>query len=125
MTLPPIAIPGQTLGSASSYAAGLGTHVYNGNLCASTLGSVIEGSPSTQDTKSGKVVPTLSIPRAGNESSPDTKLTNILPEVKAVVLARVTRINPRQASVAILVVGEMVCADEFPGIIRSVWPFHV
>jgi exosome complex component CSL4 len=63
-------------------------------------------------------LPTLSIQRSAQSLSNDTALTNVLPEVGAVVLARVTRINPRQATVAILVVGETVCSDEFQGLIR-------
>ncbi len=43
----------------------------------------------------------------------------MLPTVDSIVLCRVTRIQSRQATVAILVVGETVCADEFQGVIRK------
>jgi exosome complex component CSL4 len=42
----------------------------------------------------------------------------ILPEVNSTVLCRVTRITPRQAQVAILVVGETVLDGEWQGLIR-------
>ena len=34
------------------------------------------------------------------------------------MLARVTRVQPKQVSVAIVVVGETVCADGFQGVVR-------
>ena len=42
----------------------------------------------------------------------------MLPSVNAVVLAKVTRLQQRQANVAIVVVNETVCADEFAGMVR-------
>jgi exosome complex component CSL4 len=42
----------------------------------------------------------------------------VLPEVSSTVLCKVTRITPRQATVAILVVGETVLEGEWQGIIR-------
>lgn len=42
----------------------------------------------------------------------------ILPEVNSIVLCKVTRITPRQATVAILVVGETVLDGEWQGLIR-------
>lgn len=42
----------------------------------------------------------------------------VLPEVNSIVLCRVTRITPRQATVAILVVGETVLDGEWQGLIR-------
>ncbi|KAH0566106.1 hypothetical protein GP486_000497 [Trichoglossum hirsutum] len=126
MAYPPIAIPGQPLGPASQYASGPGTHIQNSQVCASIIGTVAEcaqyaasGKSKVGSGKAGEApLPVLSIQRSAQSASNDAALTNILPEVDAVVLARVTRINPRQATVAILVVGETVCSDEFPGLIR-------
>jgi exosome complex RNA-binding protein Csl4 len=42
----------------------------------------------------------------------------VLPEVNSTVLCKVTRITPRQATVAILVVGDTVLDGEWQGIIR-------
>lgn len=55
--------------------------------------------------------PRVGIPHLGSSS-------NTLPTVDSVVLCRVTRIQTRQATVAILVVGNDVCKDEFNGVIR-------
>lgn len=44
--------------------------------------------------------------------------TEVLPEVNSTVLCKVTRITPRQATVAILVVGETVLDGEWQGLIR-------
>lgn len=41
-----------------------------------------------------------------------------MPEVGSIVLCKVTRITPRQAAVAILVVGETVLDGEWQGLIR-------
>ncbi len=41
-----------------------------------------------------------------------------MPEVGSTVLCKVTRITPKQASVAILVVGETVLEGEWAGVIR-------
>lgn len=121
----PIYIPGDTISSTSTHHPGPGTHIGNGrHIHASITGSLVENKPGNTKLKQ---LPTVSISRPGTgkpqtsndkDASFTSSTTNILPEVDAVVLARVTRINPRQANVAILVIGENVCADEFPGIIR-------
>lgn len=46
------------------------------------------------------------------------KKAEIIPEVNSTVLCKVTRITPRQATVAILVVGDTVLEGEWQGIIR-------
>lgn len=65
-------------------------------------------------------MPTLSIERNTKTtgSSEGGSKAEILPEVNNTVLCRVTRIAPRQATVAILVVGETVLDGEWQGIIR-------
>jgi exosome complex component CSL4 len=47
-----------------------------------------------------------------------TGKAEVLPEVNSIVLCKVTRITPRQATVAILVVGETVLDREWQGLIR-------
>ena len=42
----------------------------------------------------------------------------MLPEVDAAVLAKVTRLGTRQATVEILVVGDNVCREGFQGLVR-------
>lgn len=125
-----IAIPGQLLGPAAEYLPGPGTHIYNSNLYASILGPITKTvppkapGPQKRLTKITPVaptpLPTLSIERSISTSSikeGNTK-AEVLPEVNSTVLCRVTRITPRQASVAILVVGDTVLDGEWQGLIR-------
>ena len=113
-SLPPVAIPGQRLGSIATYSAGPGTHVQQSNIYASIAGPVIvdPAQPKTQ-TKS-----TLRVSRVASganqtgaapskTSASNTKSRpryNTLPAVDSIVLARVTRVQKRQAAVSILVV---------------------
>jgi exosome complex component CSL4 len=127
----PIAVPGQLLGPTSEYLPGPGTHIYNSNLFASILGPITKTNPpkpvgpQKRLTKITPVaptpLPTISIERnitVGNEKDGGKAKSEILPEVNSVVLCRVTRIQPRQASVSILVVGETVLDGEWQGLIR-------
>lgn len=50
--------------------------------------------------------------------TPGKGKAEVLPEVNSIVLCKVTRITPRQANVAILVVGETVLDGEWQGLIR-------
>jgi exosome complex component CSL4 len=124
-----VAVPGQLLGPTSEYQPGPGTHVHNSNLYASILGPVTKTippkplGPQKRPTKITPVapvaLPTISIERSiavGNTK--DGSKAEILPEVNSTVLCRVTRITPKQANVAILVVGETVLNGEWQGLIR-------
>jgi exosome complex component CSL4 len=127
-----IAVPGQLLGPTSEYQPGPGTHIHNSNLYASILGPVRKVNPPkpagpqkrlTKITPAPPVArPTLSIERnisVINTTEGGSKgKAEILPEVNSTVLCRVTRITPRQATVAILVVGETVLDGEWQGLIR-------
>ena len=106
-------VPGQPLGPASRYTPGPGTHLYQSQVCASIAGAVHQPSSSSSG---GPPRPSLSVVRPSSSSAQAA----ILPDVGALVLGRVTRITARQATVAILVVGEHVCADDFQGVIRCV-----
>jgi exosome complex component CSL4 len=125
-----VAVPGQLLSSSSEYLPGPGTHIHNSNLYASILGPVTKKNPPkpvgpqkrlTKITPAGPVaLPTISIGRNISMASSKAGATKqeILPEVNSTVLCRVTRITPRQANVAILVVGETVLDGEWQGLIR-------
>ncbi|KZF26056.1 hypothetical protein L228DRAFT_264486 [Xylona heveae TC161] len=106
MSTQSLAIPGQPLGPLSKHKPGPGTYVSSSQLFASIAGIQ---SVTSSDSGDASTVTISSAPIAA---------TNVLPCVDAEVLARVTRITPRQATVAILVIGESVCADEFQGLIR-------
>jgi exosome complex component CSL4 len=125
-----IAIPGQLLGSANDYIPGPGTHIHNGNLYASILGPIqktIPPKPPGPQKRLNKIapsapvlLPTISIDRGFSlaEANSEKKKSEILPEVGSTVLCKVTRIAPKQASVAILVVGDTVLDGEWQGVIR-------
>ncbi|KAK7181339.1 exosome component 1 [Paraphaeosphaeria sporulosa] len=98
MALPTLALPGTLLGPATRYAPGPGTHVHDSSIYASIAGTVASSpSPNPTITK----LPLLSISRPG-DASPSS--ANVLPEVDAQVLARITRLGARFASAEILVI---------------------
>lgn len=111
---PVVAVPGQPLASSAVYQPGTGVHIFNYIIYAS-----IVGEPQVTTSSSGSKQ-TLSV--ISNEAVPCWKKSggNSLPRLGDIVLARVKRIHQYDATVGIFVVGEMTCADEFQGIIRSV-----
>ncbi|KKY20707.1 putative exosome complex subunit csl4 [Diplodia seriata] len=127
--LPNLALPGQPLGAANKYAPGPGIHLQDAQLCASLLGPVNETKPLKRSAAGASTttssMPALSVARPQTHGASaaaavyaSVGASNVLPEVDSVVLARVTRLTPRQATVEILVVGETVCREGFQGIIR-------
>ncbi|OCL12664.1 hypothetical protein AOQ84DRAFT_436858 [Glonium stellatum] len=137
MALPALALPGQLLGPTSKYSPGPGTHIFDSQVYASILGPVTSIPPSKRPAASSTSLtpssaplanpsnlPTLSIARhAGGAASGGSWAvggaeTSVLPEVDAVVLAKVTRLGTRQATVEILVVGDKVCREGFQGLVR-------
>ncbi|KAL4988676.1 exosome component EXOSC1/CSL4-domain-containing protein [Aspergillus falconensis] len=115
---PSLAIPGQRLGPAGTYSAGPGTHVYHSHIYASIAGPVSVGSTQvnspakpaisvSRNMKRDTAVATTSMPSTVHAPTAVTKPKpkyNTLPAVDSVVLARVTRVQKRQATVSILVV---------------------
>ncbi|KAK7717224.1 exosome 3'-_5 exonuclease subunit ski4 (Csl4) [Botryosphaeria dothidea] len=125
MSLPALSLPGQPLGASSKYAPGPGIHIQDAQLCASLLGPVSETKPLKRAAAGASTttssMPALSIARPSAQTGSayaSIGASNVLPEVDSVVLARVTRLTPRQATVEILVVGQTVCREGFQGIIR-------
>lgn len=122
---PDIAIPGQPLASAASYTPGTGVHIFNDQICASVVGQPQLSTPASpppparkEKDQEAKEILSVLRPTHGVDGGNDVALANLLPQVGSTVLARVTRINPRQATVEIFVVGDTVSNDEFQGIIR-------
>ncbi|KAI0166851.1 hypothetical protein GGR52DRAFT_77238 [Hypoxylon sp. FL1284] len=137
-----VAVPGQLLGPADKYAAGAGTHVHEARLYASLLGTVAVTQPAKAPgpakrltkiaaaatsgssggggngtSTSAGALPTISVSKsAGGGGGAERR--EVLPEVGNTVLCRVTRITPRHASVAILVVGDSVLEAEWQGLVR-------
>lgn len=136
MALPSVALPGTLLGPATKYLPGPGTHIHDAQIYASIAGPVVSSAPPRSTTTStkpqtstSKSLPLLSVSR------PSTTIENggedggilgvgggggstILPEVESIVLARVTRLGARFATVEILVVDSVVCREGFQGMIR-------
>jgi exosome complex component CSL4 len=121
MSLPTQAYPGLQLGSTTKFLPGPGTHLSGSTIHASLSGTVT----TTPANKSSEAPPTVSVVRpslhnASHPPIPSQAITNsnVLPAVGDIVLARVTRLQNRQISVGIVMVGEAVCADTFGGVIR-------
>lgn len=120
-----IAVPGQLLGPSEKFIAGPGTHIHESHLYSSLLGTVAVAQPEKGPGPAKRLtrlaaalatpaaLPTISVSR-----SAISEKREVLPEVNNVVLCRVTRITPRQATVAILVVGDTVLEVEWQGVIR-------
>lgn len=119
--LPDVATPGRILGPVGKYAPGLGTHVYEGNVVSSLMGTVTvtkaaqPAGPAKRLTKitapEASELPTVSVARHGRKRE-------VLPDVGHIVLARVVRLMPKQAIVVIQQVGETVLQTEWQGVIR-------
>nr|POE73255.1 exosome complex component csl4 [Quercus suber] len=107
--MPPVVFPGQVLGPLNANHVGTGTHIHVSQLNAS-IGGQIRSAPSTSKTEKQ---PTVSVERSNGA---------LVPEVGSIVLGKITRTNPRQATLSILAIGatgEHLAADTFPGLIRQ------
>ena len=125
-TIPTSALPGHVLGPVTRYAPGPGTHVHEGNVVSSLMGQVSVAAPEktpgpakrlnkiTSSVSSGKgdKLSTVSVTRHGRRRE-------VLPDVGHIVLARVSRLMPKQAIVVIQQVGETVLQTEWQGLIRT------
>ncbi|KAJ1729365.1 hypothetical protein LPJ72_005014 [Coemansia sp. Benny D160-2] len=120
-----VVTPGRRLGLTQEYEAGPGTYVRNGMIYASILGE--------RKTKTEAVATTTTTEGeggAGRTDEPPATPANAtiyverrstryaIPVIGSEVLARVVRINPRAASVAIMMVDAAPCQEEFHGTVR-------
>lgn len=95
-----LVVPGQVLGSTTSYLPGPGTHVFENNILASIVGRSLI-TPAANKTNTSK--PTISIPRYNADSRARASAsTGSLPKVGSIILGRVTRVQQRQLSASIL-----------------------
>ncbi|GAP90536.1 putative 3 -5 exoribonuclease CSL4 [Rosellinia necatrix] len=136
-----VAIPGQLLGPSSKYSAGPGTHMHESNLYSSLLGTIHITQPektpgpakrmhriaalnnAPDAASNASLLPAISVSPAaggggGGSTAEQRDRREVLPEVGNVVLCRVTRITPREATVAILVVGDAVLSSQWQGVVR-------
>ena len=101
-----IVTPGERLGSTSTHLSGTGTHVLDSSIFASITGVVLPLPPTTSTS-----LPSLSVSALRPPA--------VLPQPGDVVLARVTKINARYASLSILCIGARLTADPFPAVLRQ------
>ncbi|ORY15251.1 hypothetical protein BCR34DRAFT_183012 [Clohesyomyces aquaticus] len=108
-------------------------------LSTSTSQTSKPGAPKTKEklgdkgTEKEKLLPLITVshtPLQASDTDTDTCTytssgrtissgsSNILPEVEAIVLARVTRLGARFATVEILVINDAVCRETFQGLVR-------
>ncbi|KAF2971807.1 hypothetical protein GQX73_g1692 [Xylaria multiplex] len=130
-----VAVPGQLLGSSSKYVAGPGTHIHESNLYSSLLGTIRIVQPekapgpakrmhriaalNTPNTPSStSTLPAISVSPASSGAAEQHDKREVLPEVGNIVLCRVTRITPREATVSILVVGDAMLSAQWQGVVR-------
>ena len=106
MSFPAFAVPGDRLTTSASHSVGPGTHIFSSNLHASVPGPVSTAKATKKD------LPAVSV----------TNQSAIIPAVGDVVLGRVTRTNPRQATLDILALGmdgSQVLREPFQALIRQ------
>ncbi|KAI4726225.1 hypothetical protein E4T49_06050 [Aureobasidium sp. EXF-10728] len=111
MAVPNFALPGDSLASTSTHTPSTGSHVFSSSIHASLAGPVTSAAPSKKTPS-----PSISV------SSTSTSYTAALPSVNDVILGRITRTNPRQATLDILALGPtgaQVLREPFSAIIRQ------
>ncbi|KAI7881410.1 hypothetical protein K492DRAFT_146212 [Lichtheimia hyalospora FSU 10163] len=100
-----VVTPGQRLGYAGDYIAGPGIYERDGLLYASVVGV-----RSVNDDNNGNL-PTMTVSREKEQSA--------VPEVGSIITGKVIRVAPHQAVIAIMVVGDSPCKEDFMGAIRT------
>lgn len=114
MASPVIVVPGDRLGGVDEFSAGEGTYVRGLHVFASALGVRTVIAAPTPSTAAAAPLPTVTVQRSGATSS-----VPCIPSVGCVVTGRVTSINPRAATVAIVCVGDVAVAHPFSGTLRK------
>ncbi|GFO24709.1 exosome component 1 [Plakobranchus ocellatus] len=101
----PVCIPGRKLCKESdTHLPGTGTYTRNGFIYSSLVGTIRE----TTDESNVKTISVI-----GKENN------SIIPYIDAIVVARVTNVNPRFCKCEILSVGKHHLQDAFRGMIRK------
>jgi len=105
-----VVCPGDRLRHSSEASAGHGTHVRaDGCICASLAGSAVVTPPATSGA-----LPTVEVHHGGGSGG------GALPHPGSLVLARVMRVTPRQATCDLLCVdGRPVAERAFAGVVRQ------
>ncbi|CAO3627420.1 unnamed protein product [Cunninghamella blakesleeana] len=97
--------PGQRLGYAQDYIIGPGTYERDGLIYSSVVGI-------RHITNSdGNQLPIISVSKEKEQSA--------VPDVGSVIVGKIIRVNPHQATIAIMVVDDSSCKEDFMGVIRT------
>lgn len=107
MSLPALTIPGQPIAPTNKYSPGPGTHQANNTITASILGPPSSQRNSTT-SKSSKLVTIPPAPRS-----------LLLPDLKSIVYARITRLERQQARCLILAFSDRACSTPLRALLRS------
>eukprot|EP01125_Pyxidicula_operculata_P001020 TRINITY_DN108_c6_g1_i1.p1 TRINITY_DN108_c6_g1~~TRINITY_DN108_c6_g1_i1.p1 ORF type:complete len:185 (-),score=37.56 TRINITY_DN108_c6_g1_i1:97-651(-) len=99
-----LVVPGDIVGTSDKYTAGEGTYIFGKNIHSS-----IVGYKSVKKLENTEVIDIL---------RPNAKPI-IVPKISDEVIALVNKVNPRQAQVKILCVGDVPLAHDFPAIVRQ------
>lgn len=103
-----VVCPGDPLCSVGEAVAGSGTHVTGEHICASLVGTVLRVPPEAAASDQKDV---LHVFRRGAQLG--------TPKIGDIVTAKVTRINPRLASLDVLCIGDAPLDSTFTGSIRK------
>lgn len=112
-TIPTFALPGDTLAPSNTHTPGPGSHTHASHLFASLAGPV----STTPGSKKLSTLPSVSVAQAHSHSD----YVTAIPTVADVVLGRITRTTPRQATLSILALdanGARLLREPFPALIR-------
>ncbi|KAJ3045140.1 hypothetical protein HDV00_011866 [Rhizophlyctis rosea] len=100
-----IVTPGERIAHAADFEASSGTYQRDEYIYASVVGEKRELPPPTTGKR-----PLLQVHRR--------KEVSAIPETHSIVTGKVVRVKPREATVSILVVGNVPVRESFQGIIR-------
>lgn len=99
-----VKLPGEVLASITTHLAGPGTHVHDGKICASMIGSV---SSIPASSSGGKPTIRIHQPQPPSILSTQHLTPKTLPKLNSTVICRITRVQQRQASASILLVDNL------------------
>eukprot|EP01126_Amoeba_proteus_P026996 TRINITY_DN2673_c0_g1_i6.p1 TRINITY_DN2673_c0_g1~~TRINITY_DN2673_c0_g1_i6.p1 ORF type:complete len:190 (-),score=33.03 TRINITY_DN2673_c0_g1_i6:69-638(-) len=99
--------PGDVIANSQQYQSGAGTYVRNNCIHSALVGFVRVVVSTEVDLK-----PTLEVHRANEKPS-------VVPFPGDVVICKVTKVNPRFATVKIVCVGDVPLVNDFPAVIRQ------
>ncbi|OMH78787.1 Exosome complex component csl4 [Zancudomyces culisetae] len=123
-----VVTPGRRLGLTSEYIPGQGVYVRNDTIISSSRGTLEITNPihnSSSGTGPDETLNKIIDVPQGEDSKTQkpiisvvkSKFPSTIPTVGSIILGKVTKINIKQAFVVILSVGDLLCHEEFNGII--------